>query len=129
MAGNLDATWEWLTDNYKAFRKREKRQSHVAKISGYLMSYGDKTGAVGSLEQGGADNQLVLPKSHSFQKAGLDRLQGALFVRDHTASFAPFLAQGWSVVLGCRANQTWGQVSESARKEGTQLSGIKFLSH
>lgn len=73
MGGNLDAKWEWLTDNYTAFCKREKRQSHVAKITGYLMSYGDKTGAVGAWSKGGLTTNLMKWLPHLIEQLPADQ--------------------------------------------------------
>lgn len=51
-APNLDGKWAWLTSHYRQFCKNRKHQPHVTKISAYLMSYGDKTGAMGAWSKG-----------------------------------------------------------------------------
>ena len=51
-APNLEGKWVWLTSHYRQFCKTEKRQPHITRISGYLMSYGDKTGAMGAWSKG-----------------------------------------------------------------------------
>ena len=52
LTGTLEEKWAWLTSNYRAFCKAEKRQPHITKITGYMMSYGDHTGAVGAWSKG-----------------------------------------------------------------------------
>lgn len=49
---NLDERWSFLTDHYRRWCRSEHRQPHITKITGYLMSYGDKTGAMGNWHKG-----------------------------------------------------------------------------
>lgn len=49
---NLDLKWSFLTSHYHSWCKRNRRQSHVSSITPYLMSYGDKTGAMGNWHKG-----------------------------------------------------------------------------
>lgn len=49
---NLDAKWKFLTDHYIQWCRQRKTQAHVSKITGYLMSYDDKTGKQGRWHKG-----------------------------------------------------------------------------
>lgn len=56
---NLDLKWEYLTDSYLNWCKANHRQSHVSKITAYLMSYGDTSGAMGSWHKGALTTNLM----------------------------------------------------------------------
>lgn len=58
-APNLEAKWAWLSAHYRAFCQGEKRQPHITKLTGYLMSYGDKTGAMGAWSKGALTTNFV----------------------------------------------------------------------
>lgn len=58
-ATNNDERFQWLTGHYKSFCKRTKRQPHVTKITPYLVSFGDKTGAVGCWHKGALTTVLL----------------------------------------------------------------------
>lgn len=47
-APNLESKWAWLTNDYKSWCTGQRRQKHISGITPYLMSYGDKTGAMGN---------------------------------------------------------------------------------
>ena len=128
MAGNLDATWEWLTDNYKAFRKREKRQSHVAKISGYLMSYGDKTGAVGAWSKGVLTTNWFYQSPTVFKKQALiaSRARCLSGITPHPSHHSWLRAGLWS--WGAERTKH-GDKSPNLQEGRDTISGIKFLSH
>ena len=49
---NLDEKWEALTEHYLTWCTRNHRQSHVARITPYLMSYHDSGGAMGNWHKG-----------------------------------------------------------------------------
>ena len=51
-APNLEAKWQYLTREYKIFCRAHKKQSHITSISAYLMSYSDRTGAMGNWHKG-----------------------------------------------------------------------------
>lgn len=57
---NLDEKWSFLTESYLGWCRGAKRQAHVNKVSDYLMSYGDKTGAVGQWSKGALTANLML---------------------------------------------------------------------
>ena len=49
---NLDEKWEHLTTHYLDWCRTNKRQSHISKITPYLMSYNDTSGAMGNWHKG-----------------------------------------------------------------------------
>ena len=49
---NLDLKWQYLTDHYFKWCRDNQAQSHVSKITPYLMSYDDKTGKQGRWHKG-----------------------------------------------------------------------------
>lgn len=49
---NLDLKWEFLTQHYFTWCRRNKSQSHIGKITPYLMSFDDKTGKQGRWHKG-----------------------------------------------------------------------------
>ena len=49
---NLEEKWAWLTSEYHGWCKRNSKQAHVSRISPYLMSYGDSSGAMGAWHKG-----------------------------------------------------------------------------
>lgn len=56
---NLECKWLWLTRHYKAYCKQTHRQPHITKITPVLMSYGDKTGAVGAWSKGALTSNFM----------------------------------------------------------------------
>ena len=56
---NLEQKWEWLTDDYLRWCRTSKKQAHVSKITAYLMSYGDTTGAMGQWSKGALTTNLL----------------------------------------------------------------------
>lgn len=57
---NNDARFDWLTSHYLAWCKQNKKRSFVNKISAYLISMGDSTGAVGNWSKGSVTTSLML---------------------------------------------------------------------
>ena len=55
---NLDEKWDYLTDHYMQWCRANNKQSHVSRISAYLMSYGDATGAMGNWHKGALTTNL-----------------------------------------------------------------------
>lgn len=49
---NLDEKWDYLTDKYLLWCRRNKKQAHVSKITPYLMSYNEAGGAMGNWHKG-----------------------------------------------------------------------------
>ena len=49
---NLDLKWQFLTEHYHAWCQENHAQTHVSKVSSYLMSYDDKTGKQGRWHKG-----------------------------------------------------------------------------
>eukprot|EP00438_Fugacium_kawagutii_P023150 Skav208959 [mRNA] locus=scaffold1580:286172:287947:+ [translate_table: standard] len=49
---NLDLKWEFLTSHYHRWCRANKVQAHISKVTGYLMSYDDKTGKTGRWHKG-----------------------------------------------------------------------------
>ena len=49
---NLEDKWDYLTDHYLQWCRANHKQSHISRISPYLMSYGDATGAMGNWHKG-----------------------------------------------------------------------------
>ena len=49
---NLDEKWDYLTDKYLLWCRRNKKQAHVSKITPYLMSYNEAGGAMGNWRKG-----------------------------------------------------------------------------
>eukprot|EP00435_Cladocopium_sp_Y103_P067186 s55_g29.t1 len=57
--GNLDEKWEYLSSHYLGWCSGNKRQAHVSKITPYLMSYGDSSGAMGCWHKGALTNNFM----------------------------------------------------------------------
>ena len=57
---NLDAKWSFLTEDYRTWCRRNKKQMHISAITPYLMSYGDKTGTMGQFHKGALTTNLML---------------------------------------------------------------------
>ena len=49
---NLDQKWKFLTGHYFQWCRDHKKQTHVSKVTPYLMSYDDKTGKQGRWHKG-----------------------------------------------------------------------------
>ena len=49
---NLDEKWAHISDDYIAWCRANKKQCHISKITPYLMSYGDASGAMGNWHKG-----------------------------------------------------------------------------
>lgn len=56
---NLDEKWDYLTTHYLRWCTANKRQAHVAKITPYLMSYGDSSGAMGNWHKGALTSNFM----------------------------------------------------------------------
>lgn len=56
---NLDEKWNFLTSNYLHWCSDNKRQAHIAKITPYLMSYGDNSGAMGNWHKGALTSNFM----------------------------------------------------------------------
>lgn len=57
---NNDLRFEWLTNHYTRWCRSEKRSCYIAKISAYLVSYGEKSGASGNWSKGSVSTNLML---------------------------------------------------------------------
>eukprot|EP00435_Cladocopium_sp_Y103_P064675 s459_g26.t1 len=49
---NLDEKWAYVSDSYLTWCRANKKQTHISKITPYLMSYGDSSGAMGNWHKG-----------------------------------------------------------------------------
>lgn len=49
---NLDLKWDFLTEDYLSWCSTNRKQAHVSKITPYLMSYNDSSGAMGNWHKG-----------------------------------------------------------------------------
>lgn len=49
---NLEQKWDYLTDHYMRWCRANSKQSHISKVSAYLVSYGDAGGAMGNWHKG-----------------------------------------------------------------------------
>lgn len=49
---NLDEKWSFLTRHYLGWCKKNKCQAHISKVTAYLMSYHDRSGAQGNWHKG-----------------------------------------------------------------------------
>lgn len=49
---NLDAKWKYLTQDYQRWCRLHRKQCHISSITPYLMSYNDRTGAMGNWHKG-----------------------------------------------------------------------------
>ena len=58
-ANNNDDRFEWLTQHYITWCRGMKTSSHVSKISAYLVSYNDATGATGNWSKGSLTSNLM----------------------------------------------------------------------
>ena len=56
---NLEEKWEYLTFEYHAWCAANRRQSHINKITPYLMSYGDGSGAMGNWHKGALTSNFM----------------------------------------------------------------------
>ena len=56
---NLDEKWDYLTTHYLRWCTANKRQAHVAKITPYLKSYGDSSGAMGNWHKGALTSNFM----------------------------------------------------------------------
>lgn len=57
---NLEQKWDWLTLNYQAWCKTNRKQTHISKITPYLMSYGDASGCMGNWHKGMLTTNFML---------------------------------------------------------------------
>ena len=57
---NLDEKWNYLTDKYIEWCSSHKKQSHISRITPYLMSYGDASGAMGNWHKGVLTTNFML---------------------------------------------------------------------
>lgn len=76
-ASNNDARFSWMSLHYKNFCQQTKRQSHCTKITAHMVSFGDKTGAMGNWSKGALTTTLLawLPRV-------LDELQVDNFLKE-----------------------------------------------
>lgn len=56
---NLDEKWEYLTADYLEWCASQRRQAHISKITAYLMSYGDASGAMGNWHKGALTSNFM----------------------------------------------------------------------
>ena len=56
---NLDEKWEFLTADYLEWCAENRRQAHVSRITPYLMSYGDTSGAMGNWHKGALTSNFM----------------------------------------------------------------------
>ena len=56
---NLPEKWTFLSSSYREFCVQGKKQLHVSKITPFLVSYGDKTGTVGTWSKGALTTNLM----------------------------------------------------------------------
>ena len=49
---NLEEKWAYISEDYMTWCRRNKKQCHISKITPYLMSYGDASGAMGNWHKG-----------------------------------------------------------------------------
>ena len=57
---NLDLKWDWLTDHYKTWCSKNKKQCHISRVTAYLMSYHDNAGAMGNWRKGALTSNFCL---------------------------------------------------------------------
>lgn len=57
---NLEEKWGYLTSNYLDWCASNRRQAHISKITPYLMSYGDTSGAMGCWYKGALTSNLMM---------------------------------------------------------------------
>lgn len=55
---NLDQKWDHLTTHYLDWCRANRKQSHISKITPYLMSYNDTSGAMGNWHKGALTSNL-----------------------------------------------------------------------
>ena len=58
-ATNNDDRFDWLTSHYKTWCRSQKTSCHTSKISAYLVSYNDQTGATGNWSKGSLTANLM----------------------------------------------------------------------
>jgi len=56
---NNDERFAWLSEHYIAWCRSERTSCHVSKISAYLISYNDATGATGNWSKGSVTRNLM----------------------------------------------------------------------
>eukprot|EP00435_Cladocopium_sp_Y103_P022881 s1191_g5.t1 len=57
---NLDEKWDYLTDHYHGWCSQSQKQSHISKITPYLMSYHDTSGCMGNWHKGALTTNFML---------------------------------------------------------------------
>lgn len=57
---NLDEKWDYLSDHCHRWCSRNRKQSHIGKISPYLMSYNDTGGCMGNWHKGALTTNFML---------------------------------------------------------------------
>ena len=57
---NLEEKWSHLTEDYLQWCRRNRKQAHVSRITPYLFSYGDTSGAMGNWSKGSLTSNLNL---------------------------------------------------------------------
>ena len=102
-ASNQDDRFAWLTDEYHAWCRSVKKSSYVAKITPYLVSYGDGPGATGNWSKGSLTTNLahflvyLLGRLPNDQHGFLQRCLEAMKQLNHALSFlynAPLFLEG-----------------------------------
>lgn len=56
---NLEEKWEFLTSEYLGWCNTNKKQAHISRITPYLMSYNDSSGAMGNWHKGALTTNLM----------------------------------------------------------------------
>eukprot|EP00438_Fugacium_kawagutii_P010280 Skav226724 [mRNA] locus=scaffold720:14695:16275:- [translate_table: standard] len=57
---NLEQKWDWLTLDYQTWCSANRKQTHISKISPYLMSYNDHSGCMGNWHKGMLTTNFLL---------------------------------------------------------------------
>ena len=57
---NLDEKWAFMSEDYLDWCRRNKKQAHISKITPYLLSYGDASGAMGNWHKGALTTNFFL---------------------------------------------------------------------
>lgn len=90
---NNDARFEWLTNHYISWCRSVRTSCHVSKITPYLVSYSDSTGATGNWSKGSLSTTLMkwivvlLADLHVQEGGALYRCKEAARALNSTLSF------------------------------------------
>ena len=69
---NLDDKWSHITSEYLGWCAKNHRQAHVGKVTPYLMSYGEASGAMGNWHKGALTSNFLLWLVDFLGKVGRD---------------------------------------------------------